>query len=161
MTINDHQLFFCMERNRFVQYQEIVYDIIGAAMEVHSTLGAGLLEAVYAESMHLELLDNGIDNNLEVEVPCYYKHHKLEKSYRIDMKVGDICVELKSVSEIIPAHRSQLFNYLRLTRMPIGLLINFGNEKLEGERYGYLEDYNRCCLLDKNMQLVDLNQKYS
>ena len=150
-----------MERNRFVQYQEIVYDIIGAAMEVHSTLGVGLLEAVYAESMHLELLDNGIDNNLEVEVPCYYKHHKLEKSYRIDMKVGDICVELKSVSEIIPAHRSQLFNYLRLTRMPIGLLINFGNEKLEGERYGYLEDYNGCCLLDKNMQLVDLNQKYS
>ena len=77
------------------------------------------------------------------------------------MKVGNICVELKSVSEIIPAHRSQLFNYLRLTRMPIGLLINFGNEKLEGERYGYLEDYNGCCLLDKNMQLVDLNQKYS
>ncbi len=150
-----------MVRNRFVQYQEIVYDIIGAAMEVHSTLGTGLLESVYAESMHLELLDNGIDNNLEVEVPCYYKHHKLEKSYRIDMKVGDICVELKSVSEIIPAHRSQLFNYLRLTRMPIGLLINFGNEKLEGERYGYLEDYNGCCLLDKNMQLVDLNQKYS
>ena len=150
-----------MERNRFVQYQEIVYDIIGAAMEVHSTLGAGLLEAVYAESMHLELLDNGIDNNLEVEVPCYYKHHKLEKSYRIDMKVGDICVELKSVSEIMPTHRSQLFNYLRLTRMPIGLLINFGSERLEGERYGYLEDYNGCCLLDKNMQLVDLNQKYS
>ena len=114
-------------------------------------MGAGLLEAVYAESLHLELLDNGIDNSLEIEVPCYYKHHKLEKNYRIDMKVGDICVELKSVSEIIPAHRSQLFNYLRLTRMPIGLLINFGNERLEGERY---------CLLDKNMQFVDFNQKY-
>ncbi len=49
-----------MVRNRFVQYQEIVYDIIGAAMEVHSTLGAGLLEAVYAESMHLELLDKNM-----------------------------------------------------------------------------------------------------
>ena len=147
--------------NPYKQYEDLVFKIIGAAMTVHRTLGYGLLEAVYAECLHLELLDNGIDNNLEVEVPCYYKHHKLEKSYRIDMKVGDICVELKSVSEIIPAHRSQLFNYLRLTRMPIGLLINFGNEKLEGERYGYLEDYNGCCLLDKNMQLVDLNQKYS
>lgn len=149
-----------MMQSNFVQYQDVVYEIIGSAMEVHSSLGAGLLEAIYAESLHLELLDNGIDNSLEVEVPCYYKQHKLEKSYRIDMKVGDICVELKSVAELVPAHRSQLFNYLRLTRMPVGLLINFGCNKLEGERYGFIEEYNECCMLDKNMQHVDLQGKY-
>ena len=144
----------------FSQYEDIVYEVIGAAMEVHSALGSGLLEAVYAESLHLELLDNGIDNDIEVEVPCFYKHHKLEKSYRLDMKVGDICIELKSVNELLPAHRAQLFNYLRLTKMPVGLLINFGNAKLEGERYGYLDDLNECRLLDKTMHPISPFSKY-
>ena len=146
-----------MVRNRFVQYQEIVYDIIGAAMEVHSTLGAGLLEAVYAESMHLELLDNGIDNNLEVEVPCYYKHHKLEKSYQADLMVGEVVVELKSVEELNSAHRAQLFNYLRLTQKNIGLLINFGGDSLEGERYIFDARLNDCCLVDRNMEPIPQN----
>ena len=137
------------------QYEEIVYQIIGAAMTVHRTLGSGLLEAVYAECLHLELLDNGIENELEKEVECFYKNHVLEKRYRLDMVVGDICVELKAVQELGSVHRAQLFNYLRLTHMPVGLLINFGSEKLEGERYAYLEKYNECCRLDKNMDFVD------
>ena len=136
------------------QYEAIVYDIIGAAMNVHRTLGSGLLEAIYAESLHLELMDNGIDNVLEKEVDCYYKDHLLEKKYRIDMAVGDICIELKSVDELCASHRAQLFNYLRLTRMPIGLLINFGAEGLEGERYAFIEEENLCCRLDRNMKLV-------
>ena len=138
----------------FTRYEDLVYEIIGAAMAVHRTLGSGLLEAVYAESLHLELLDNGIDNTLEKEVNCYYKDHLLEKKYRLDMVVGDICVELKSVEELAAVHRAQLFNYLRLTRMPVGLLINFGGESLEGDRYAYIEEKNLCCRLDKNMQLV-------
>lgn len=69
----------------------------------------------------------------------------------MDLVVGDIIVELKSVSELNSAHRAQLFNYLRLTRKPIGLLINFGKPSLQGESYAYLEDTNECILLDKNM----------
>lgn len=144
-----------MLSNRYKEYEDIVYKIIGAAMTVHKTLGYGLLEAVYAECLHLELLDNGIENTLEKEVNCYYKHHTLEKKYRIDMVVGDICVELKSVQELNSSHRAQLFNYLRLTRMPVGLLINFGSDKLEGERYAFVEEYNECCRLDRNMDFVD------
>lgn len=71
------------------------------------------------------------------------------------MVVGNICIELKSVDELTSAHRAQLFNYLRLTRMPLGLLINFGAESLEGERYAYIEEKNLCCRLDKNMRFVD------
>ncbi len=139
----------------YKHYENIVYEIIGAAMAVHRTLGSGLLEAVYAESLHWELLDNGIENVLEKEVSCYYKDHLLDKKYRIDMVVGDICIELKSVDELSAVHRAQLFNYLRLTRMSLGLLINFGAERLEGERYAYIEEKNLCCRLDKNMQFVD------
>lgn len=136
------------------QYKDLVYEIIGAAMEVHKVLGGGLLEAVYSEALHLELCDRGIDNATEQEVVCYYKQHKMQKTYRMDMVVGDICIELKSASELSSAHRSQLFNYLRLTKKPIGLLINFGLERLDGERYAYLDDYNKCFLLDRNMKLV-------
>ena len=123
----------------FKQYKDTVYQIIGAAMNVHDELSWGLLEPVYNEALHLELLDNNIANEREKHLPCYYKHHQLEKFYQMDLVVGDVVVELKSVEELSSAHRAQLFNYLRLTRKPIGLLINFGQPSLQGERYGYDE----------------------
>jgi GxxExxY protein len=135
----------------FKQYKDIVYQIIGAAMNVHDELSWGLLEPVYNEALHLELLDNNIANEREKHLPCYYKHHQLEKFYQMDLVVGDVVVELKSVEELNSAHRAQLFNYLRLTRKPIGLLINFGQPSLQGERYGYDEETNECILLNKNM----------
>ena len=135
-------------------YKDKVYQIIGAAMVVHSELNWGLLEAVYNEALHLELLDRGIDNEREQNIPCYYKHHLMEKRYQMDLVVDDIIIELKSVEELTSAHRAQLFNYLRLTKKPIGLLINFGQESLQGERYAYDELTNECILLDRNMDPV-------
>ncbi len=123
-------------------------------MNVHDELSWGLLEPVYNEALHLELLDNNIANEREKHLPCYYKHHQLEKFYQMDLVVGDVVVELKSVDELNSAHRAQLFNYLRLTRKPIGLLINFGQPSLQGERYGYDEETNECLLLNKNMEPV-------
>ena len=123
-------------------------------MEVHDELNWGLLEPVYNEALHLELLARGISNEREKHLPCFYKKSQMEKSYQMDLVVGDVIVELKSVDELNSAHRAQLFNYLRLTRKPIGLLINFGQSSLQGERYGYDEDTNECILLDKNMNPV-------
>ena len=135
-------------------YKDKVYEIIGAAMEVHSVLNWGLLEAVYNEALHLELLDRGIDNEREHNLSCYYKNHLMEKRYQMDIVVGDIIIELKSVEELTSAHRAQLFNYLRLTQKPIGLLINFGQESLQGERYAYNKLTNEYILLDRNMNPV-------
>ena len=135
-------------------YKDNVYEIIGAAMEVHSVLNWGLLEAVYNEALHLELLDRGIDNEREQNLSCYYKNHLMDKRYQMDIVVGDIIIELKSVEELTSAHRAQLFNYLRLTQKPIGLLINFGQESLQGERYAYDKLTNECILLDRNMNPV-------
>ena len=104
-------------------YKDLVYKIIGSAMAVHSELGWGLLEPIYNEALHLELSDNGISSEREKHLSCFYKHHKLEKHYQMDLVVGDVIVELKSVSEFTSAHRAQLFNYLRLTKKPIGVLI--------------------------------------
>ncbi len=138
----------------FKQYKDIVYRIIGASMKVHDVLKWGLLEPIYQEALHLELEDRGIDNEREKEISCYYKDHLLDKKYQMDIVVGDVVVELKSVKEIIPAHRAQLFNYLRLTKRPIGLLINFGAQSLQGERYAFIEESNDCILLDKDMNLL-------
>lgn len=137
------------------KYANKVYKIIGAAMTVHSELGYGLLEPVYQEAMHLELLDRGIANDREIEVPIYYKKHLLEKKYRMDILVDDIIVELKSVTNLVPAHRAQLCNYLRLTRKPLGLLINFGEESLIGERWAYNVDTNECFIVDRNLEPID------
>ena len=138
----------------YKKYKDIVYKIIGASMEVHDELNWGLLEPVYNEALHLELIDRGVENEREKLLPCFYKGRRLEKFYQMDLVVSDVVVELKSVDELNSAHRAQLFNYLRLTRKPIGLLINFGQTYLQGERYGYDEDTNECILLDKNMEPV-------
>jgi len=138
----------------FREYKDIVYKIIGASMEVHDELGWGLLEPIYNEALHLELLDRGICNEREKHLPCFYKNCQMEKFYQMDLVVDDVVVELKSVEELNSAHRAQLFNYLRLTHKPIGILINFGQSNLQGERYGYDEGTNECILLDKNMNPV-------
>ena len=139
----------------FSKYVNSVYKIIGSAMTVHSELGWGLLEQVYQEALHLELLDRGIANEREQEIEIYYKKHLLEKKYRMDIVVGDIIIELKSVTSLASVHRAQLCNYLRLTRKPIGLLINFGEESLIGERWAYDEDTNVCFVVDRNMKPID------
>lgn len=141
----------------FKKYKLIVYKTIGAAMEVHSELNWGLLEPVYNEAMHLELQDQEIKHETLKSIPCYYKSHKMEKHYQMDIVVGnDVIVELKSVSSLIPAHRAQLFNYMRITRKPIGILINFGQPRLQGERYGLDPVTNECYLLDKDMNIVHI-----
>lgn len=137
------------------KYANKVYKIIGAAMNVHSELGYGLLEPVYQEALHLELLDRGIANVREQEIEIYYKKHLLEKKYRMDIVVDDIIVELKSVNKLISAHRAQLCNYLRLTRKPLGLLINFGEKSLIGERWAYDKTTNECYVVDRNMEPID------
>lgn len=135
-------------------YADMVYKIIGASMEVHRVLNYGLLEPVYQEALHLELWDRGIANEREKDIQIYYKKHLLDKTYKMDIVVDDIIVELKSVSQLVPAHRAQLCNYLRLTKKPVGLLINFGEESLIGERWAYDEETNECVLVDRLMEPV-------
>lgn len=137
-----------------IRYKELVYSIIGAAMEVHHILGGGLLEPIYNEALYLELQKRGINCEREKHLPCFYKNRKLGKHYQMDLVVDDVIIELKSVDDITSAHREQLFNYLRLTKMPIGLLINFGRTSLQGERYAYFKEDNECVLLDRNMEYV-------
>lgn len=138
----------------FEKYEDIVFQIIGAAMHVHHILNYGLSEPIYQEALQLELSDEGIKSEREKALHCFYKNYKLEKTYKADFVVGDdIIVEIKSRANLLPEHRAQLFNYMRLTQSPIGLLINFGRSHLQSERYGYVKDTNECVLLDRYMHI--------
>ena len=136
----------------FTKYKDSVYEVIGAAMDVYNELGFGLRETVYQEALALELNSRGILCEREKEVHIYYKGEALKQFYKMDMLVeNDIIVETKGVVELCAEHRAQLFNYMRLTQKPIGLLINFGDyDNLYGERY-VLDDNNLCFRVDKNM----------
>ena len=80
------------------RYKDIVYNIIGAAMTVHRELGGGLLEPIYNEAMCMELSDNGFHPESEKELLCFYKGRQMKKSYRMDIVVNDVILELKSTS---------------------------------------------------------------
>jgi GxxExxY protein len=103
------------------------YDLMGAAFEVHKFLGGGLLEDIYQEAMEIELGLRGIPFIPKENLATFYKDHQLKKRYEPDLLVfRQIVVELKSTRELAVEHEAQLMNYMRLTRKPIGYLINFG-----------------------------------
>ncbi len=127
---------------RQIQLANVVYDIIGAALEVHREYSYGISEGIYQEALSLELDDYGYEKEAECDLPVYYKGQLLEKRFRMDIVVeNDVIVELKAVDAILPEHRAQLYNYLRLTKKPIGVLINFG-KVLRAEKYIYDPDTN-------------------
>lgn len=100
--------------------------IIGCAIEVHRALGPGLLESAYEECLCYELKQSGIAFRRQVPLPVVYKEVKLDCGYRMDMVVDDrLVVELKTVERLAPVHDAQILTYLRLSGLPVGLLMNF------------------------------------
>src|SRR6478736_2298607 len=105
---------------------ELTQRVIGLCMEVHRTLGPGLLESAYEAALAYELATAGIPFQKQVDLPLDYKGVKLDCGYRLDFIVADeLIVELKAVQEILPVHKAQLLTYLKLNQKPLGLLINF------------------------------------
>ncbi|HEY0976959.1 MAG TPA: GxxExxY protein [Flavobacteriales bacterium] len=118
------------------------FAIIGAAMEVHSVLGHGFLENVYQEALCRELVNRRVPFVTQVSIPIFYKGERLVCSYRADLVCWDsIVVELKAIRTLSSADQAQVMNYLKGTGLRRGLLLNFGNSRLQYERlvWGYSE----------------------
>jgi GxxExxY protein len=106
--------------------------VIGSAMDVHRQLGPGLLEAVYEECLCFELKQARIDYRRQVPPPVSYKGVQLECGYRMDIVVEDqLVVEIKAVDRFLPIHEAQILTYLRLSGLPIALLLNFNSVALK------------------------------
>jgi GxxExxY protein len=100
--------------------------IIGAAIEVHSQLGPGLLESAYEVCMCHELAARGLEFRRQVDVPVRYKGVALDCGYRIDILVGDkVILELKALEAILPVHEAQVLTYLKLSGKRVAFLMNF------------------------------------
>ena len=124
-----------------VQLREHIYDVVGAVHNVHKVLGAGLNESCYQEGLQIELSQSKIPFKREVSFHPSYQGIKMEATFRIDFLCkDDIIVECKSVPKLIADHRAQLFNYMRLLKMPCGILVNFMPQFAEIERYFYDEE---------------------
>jgi len=114
------------EARRKLVCEEVTGEIIGAAIEVHRELGPGLLESAYQECLCHELHLRGLNFLREVPLPAKYKGISLDCGYRLDLIVEDsVVVEVKCVDRVLPVHEAQLLTYLKMTRKPVGLLINF------------------------------------
>jgi len=111
---------------------ELTEAIIGSAMEVHRTLGPGLLESTYEMCLCRELSIRGISFERQVPIAVEYKGVKLDCGYRADIVVdGMILVEIKAIDSLLAIHDAQLLSYLKLGGWKIGLLINFNVELLK------------------------------
>ncbi|ROI06971.1 MULTISPECIES: GxxExxY protein [unclassified Chryseobacterium] len=124
---------------------ELTYEIIGGAIEVHKIMGMGLLESVYHECLKQELLYRNINFCTEMKIPVVYKGKVLNVDFRCDLFVEDsIVVELKSVQEMIPIYEAQLLTYMKLLKCPKGILINFNCSNIfkEGQKT-FVNEYFR------------------
>jgi GxxExxY protein len=122
-----------MIKNEYL-YSDITAKIIGCAMTVHKLLGNGFQEVIYQRAFAIELSNQGLSFARELEIPIYYKEEEIG-TRRVDFFVEDrIMVEIKAVSNLNNTHLAQAINYLEAYKMEVGLLLNFGNNRLEFRR---------------------------
>ncbi len=101
------------------EIDELSYQIVGAAIEVHKHVGSGLLESVYQRCLEIELAEQGLLFKQELKIPIEYKGHPLKAQFKCDFFVEElIVVELKAVSELLPIHEAQVINYMNLLKIP-------------------------------------------
>jgi len=109
-----------------LRHEALTERIIGAAIEVHKTIGPGLLEGVYEECLCHELQLRSLLFERQLIIPVVYKGVTLDCGYRLDLIVeSTVILELKSIDRILPIHEAQLLTYLRLLSKPVGFIINF------------------------------------
>lgn len=132
-----------------------MYPIVGTIYAVHSELGPGLNEYVYQEGFELQLLEDGITYEREKEFVPTYHNQPMKTKYRIDFLCSNnIIVECKAVEQLSVNHRAQLFNYMRLTKLPMGILVNFSQKSVFIERYFYNSKKNEILSIDGSVLMT-------
>ncbi len=115
-----------------MEFDDLSNRVIGAALEVHKNLGAGLLESAYEAALAYELQERNISFKQQASLPVQYKNIEIDCAYRIDLLIENmLIVELKAVEKVLPIHQAQLMTYMKLANIPTGLLINFNTKLLK------------------------------
>jgi GxxExxY protein len=107
---------------------ELTERVIGLAIDVHRSLGPGLLESAYEECLSFELDQAGLSYRRQVPLPVIYKDVRLDCGYRMDLVVENkLIIEIKATERLMPIHEAQMITYLRLSGLHVGLLVNFND----------------------------------
>jgi GxxExxY protein len=115
-----------------LEHRDLTERIIGLAIEVHRRTGPGLLESVHAAFMGFELEQAGIPVLRQAGIPVFYKGNQIPLGFRADLLVAEIVIlEIKAVPALLPAHEAQLLTYLRMSGLPVGLLMKFHAARLK------------------------------
>lgn len=123
--------------------EKVANIVVGSALLVHRTLGPGLLESAYQSCLTHELRFRGLDVDCERVLPIVYRGLKIDCSYRLDLVVeNSVLVEIKSVEKLHPIHSAQMITYLRLSKISIGLLINFSEQLLKHGLRRFVNEYD-------------------
>jgi GxxExxY protein len=118
-----------------LQYEDITRSVIGCAFEVINELGAGFLESVYEKALLVALLQKGLSVTSQHPINVMFRNVCVGEFFADIFVEQKVIVELKAVKTIAPEHQAQIINYLNATGVEVGLLINFGNPKLEYKRF--------------------------
>jgi GxxExxY protein len=111
---------------------EISYIVRGAVFDVYKELGPGLLESAYESALYFELLNAGLKVKKQLALPLVYKDVRLDCGYRIDLLVEEkVIIELKSIEFLMPVHHKQLLTYMKLTKVKLGILVNFNESDIQ------------------------------
>ena len=120
------------------------YEITGYAIKVHKGLGPGLLESVYEKCLKYELEKNGFIVRQQMVVPVWYDNLEMDVDLKLDLLVNDcVVVELKAIEKILPVHEAQILTYMKLLKMPQGLLINFFTDNITKSMKPFVNDFFR------------------
>ena len=121
---------------------EITFLIRKAIFEVYNTLGPGLMENVYEKALALELENQGLRVEVQIPISVIYKETDLGLGFRADILVEEkIIIEIKSVLELAPIHHKQLLNYLKLTNLHLGILVNFNTNNINSDIVRIINGY--------------------
>ena len=119
-------------KNQAMDENELSYKIIGASLEIHKTVGPGLLESAYENALVFELRELGLDVRQQVPMPFIYKKVKQDIGYRLDLLVNNkVIIEVKSIETLAPVHYAQTLTYLKLSGLKLALLIIFNSKVLK------------------------------
>jgi len=124
-----------------LKHEAITKAVIGCAFEVINELGAGFLESVYEKALLLALQQKGVVAVSQQACKVMFRGECVGDFYADILVEGKVIVELKAVKAIAPEHQAQIINYLNATGIEVGLLINFGNPRLEYKRFTRSKDY--------------------
>lgn len=121
---------------------QLAYNITGCAIRVHKELGPGLLENIYEKCLKHELELNGMKVTNQVIIPIEYKGLKFDSDLRIDLVVNNkVIVEIKAIEKILPIHEAQVLTYMKMLKIPQGLLINFHTDNIVKSLKPFVNNY--------------------